>query len=401
MSTTTQEVAIFDRAQAIAPELIEIRRRIHAHPELSFHENETAKYVAETLQKLGYSPKFVAGGLGVVAEIGPSAAPLVAIRADMDALPIEETNQVDYCSQAKGTMHACGHDAHTACALGAAKLLAAAQSAGELRSRVRFVFQPAEEMVNDEGKSGATLVIEDGALDGVSIALGLHVYPGLPVGAIALKPGPLLAACDTFEINVKGSGTHAAFPELGVDAIVLASHVVQAVQTIISRRKSALEPAVITLGGIRSTTYRSNIVAEEVQIVGTARYFRADLIDTLREELTNCCKIAEALGGSFDLKYVHDNPVLSNDPQAFELMRDAAVKVVGAKGVIDAPMEMGAEDFSFIAKAVPSCFAILGTEIANDTRKLHTPTFDIDERALPIGAALLAQSALDFGNQER
>jgi len=391
----TKASSILEQAQRLAPELVRLRRHIHTHPDLSFNEHATAKLVAETLTKHGYQAKFVAGGIGVVAEIG-NGTRTIAVRADMDALPIEEINQTEYCSQNNGAMHACGHDVHTACALGTAILLAEMHARQPLPGKVRFLFQPAEELTNSEGISGATLMIKEGALDGVSSAIALHVFPSVPVGKVALKSGPLLAACDSFEIAIKGTGTHAAFPELGVDAVVMASHVVQAIQTIVSRRKSALDPAVVTLGGIRSTTFRPNIVAEEVNIVGTARYFKADLGELIKEELTRCCQIATAMGGSSTMHYIRENPVLNNDAAVTEVVRVAAQRVLGEAGIVEGTLELGAEDFSFIAAAVPSCFVFLGAEIAGDRRKLHTGTFDIDERALPLGTAVLAEAALDL-----
>jgi amidohydrolase len=291
-------------------------------------------------------------------------------------------------------MHACGHDVHTACALGAAMLLAQTNKRKPIAGRVRFLFQPAEELTNSDGISGASLMINEGVLDGVAAAIALHVFPTVPVGSVALKSGPLLAACDCFEIRITGKGTHAAFPELGVDAVVIASNVVQAIQTITSRRKSALDPAVVTLGGIRSTTFRPNIVAEEVEIVGTARYFNNDLFALIKEELTKCCQIADAMGGSFTINYYRENPVLNNDSAVTACVRTAAEKIFGDQGVREGSLELGAEDFSFIADAVPSCFVFLGTEIAGDQRKLHTSTFDIDERSMPFGTALLAEAAL-------
>jgi len=401
MPTNTCKSTLLSRAKEIAPELVQTRRQIHANPELSFNEHKTVVLVAEQLKKLGYEPKVISGGIGLVAEIGPMPASterlkhIVAIRADMDALPIEEANTDEYCSGNKGVMHACGHDAHTACALGAAKLLAEMHAKGQLPGRVRLIFQPAEETINEVGKSGATLVIEEGALENVAAAIALHVFPNLPAGMIALKNGALLAACDTFKIAIKGVGTHGAMPELGVDAIVVAAQVVQAIQTIVSRRRSALEPVVITLGGIKSATYRPNIVAAEVEIIGTARYFDSELSSLIKAELTRCCQIAESLGGAFTLEYQNDNPVLNNDPQLTQIVREAALKFLPADAIADATMEMGAEDFSFISAAVPSCFVVLGAAIENDMRKFHTSTFDIDESALPFGAAILAQSAID------
>jgi amidohydrolase len=387
---------LLDEARALAPELVEIRRHIHAHPELSFEETETAKYVVETLTRLGYQPRFVARGTGVVAEIGGTSGSTIALRADMDALPIEEANPNSYCSRKKGVMHACGHDAHTACLLGAAMLLAEKHCRQPLPGRVRLLFQPAEESINAEGKSGATLMIEEGVLDGVKAALALHTYTDLEAGKFGLRSGPILAACDSFVITVRGKGAHGAMPELGVDAIVLAAQVVQTVQTIASRRISALEPVVITIGGIKSATYRPNIVAEEVEIIGTVRYFNASLTEMIQTELKRCCALAEAMGGSYTIKYSHENPVLNNDAAVTSKVGAAIEKLLGPTAIVETPMVMGAEDFSFISAAVPSCFVFLGSEIQGDRRKFHTAQFDIDETALPLGSAMLAEAALQL-----
>jgi amidohydrolase len=395
MSSKLEGATVLDRARAMAPAISELRRKIHANPELSFQESETAKLVCAVLRKAGYDVRPGVGGTGVVAEIGSGRT--IAIRADMDALPIQETNGVDYCSRNENVMHACGHDAHTACALGAAQLIAE-NYAGDSPPAgcVRFVFQPAEEKVNDDGKSGAGLMIEQGAMDGAEGVLALHVFPNLPVGCIAAKDGPLLAACDSFDIKIKGAGCHGAYPQHGVDAIVVASHVVQAIQTIVSRRKSALDPAVITLGGIRSTTYAHNIVAEEVELRGTVRYFDNNLHTLLKAEIEKACRLAEALGGSYELNYVQDNPPLVNDSQLTNVVRAVARRLLGKDSVLEATLEMGADDFSFLSQHSPGCYFLLGAQIDEGPRVLHTSTFDINEEALPIGAAMLAAAALQF-----
>lgn len=387
---------LLSKAKSIARELIEIRRCVHANPELSFKETATVKFVQAELAKIGVESRSILGGTAVVADIG-SGDPVLAIRADMDALPIDEANEVGYKSTNSGVMHACGHDAHTACSIGAARLLSELQSKGTaLPGRVRFLFQPAEEQTNADGKSGAGLMIEEGVLAGVKSAIAVHVFPDLPCGMVAIKEGPLLSACDTFTITIKGHGAHGAMPHLGVDAIVIASHVVQAIQTITSRRKSALEPAVITIGGIRSGTFRPNIIAEEVEIVGTVRYFNDSLQDMWKTELVKCCNIAEAMGGSFSLSYVAENPALVNDPVVTQQVIAAAARLLGEKNIVKAEALMGADDFAFISAAVPSCYIALGAELPGDPRKLHTPTFDINEEALVLGAALLAECAVSL-----
>jgi amidohydrolase len=379
-------------AHKYAQRIIDWRRTIHKKPELSFAESATMALVASEMSALGYRVKSPVGGTGVVAEIGQ--APYVGIRADMDALPIEEDNSADYCSQNAGVMHACGHDAHTACGLGAALIIKELWAEAKLKGGVRFLFQPAEEQTNENGKSGATLMMEENCLEDMQALFGLHVFPQIPVGMVALREGALLAACDTFEIKIKGKTCHGGYPQEGIDAVVLASSVVQSIQTIISRRKSALTPVVLTLGGMKTSTYRPNIVADEVDICGTVRYFDPAMSATMESELRRAISIVEPLGGSFELKYINENPALINDPGMVRLARQAADNILGPEHYFEPTLQMGAEDFSFYCEKIKSCFIVLGTEIEGDTRVIHTPRFDIDERALPLGAAMLAECAL-------
>lgn len=394
MTSLTKQIssaAILERAKAIQDDLLSYRRHIHANPELSFEENKTAEFVVETLKKFGLKPKSGVGGTGVIVDIGEGSGDMVVIRADMDALPIEESNDKSYCSKNKGVMHACGHDVHTACGLGAAQMLALDPPKN---GRIRIAFQPAEESTNKDGFSGASLMINDGAFEGAKRVVALHVFPELETGKIALKSGPLLAACDSFNIKLQGRGCHAAWPELGVDAIVVASQVVQAIQTIVSRRISALDPAVVTIGGIRSNTFKNNIVADSVELTGTVRYFHADTHKVVRAELENACRIAEVMGGSYELHYITENPAVVNHPEAVQIVEKVATEMIGREAIIEATMKMGAEDFSFLSDKYPSCFICLGVQIPGSERFLHTATFDVNEDALPIGAAMLAASAL-------
>ncbi|MBC7996978.1 MAG: amidohydrolase [Leptolyngbya sp.] len=391
MSSKVEQAPVLAQAEKIQSELVELRRHIHKHPELSFEENETGKLVAAKMSKLGYRVRPGVGGTGVVAEIGSGRT--VCIRADMDALPITEDNPNGYCSSNTGVMHACGHDVHTACGLGAAMLIAANPPKNGC---VRFLFQPAEEMVNDDGKSGATLMIEQGCMDGADAVFALHVDPKTSVGQIKVKDGAMLAACDTFEISIKGKPSHGAYPQHGIDTVVLAAQAVQAIQTVISRRKSALEPAVLTFGGIKSTTYRPNIVAEEVQLIGTSRYFDDEIGELIFVELKKALSIVEAMGGSYTVKRTKDNPAVMNDPQLTNLVRSVGARLLGKDGLIESNYEMGAEDFSFMSQVIPGSFFFLGTKIEDSPRAIHTPTFDIDERAIPLGAALLAECARQF-----
>jgi amidohydrolase len=390
-ASVTDPASTLEKARSLKSKLTGWRRAIHANPELSFQEHETSKLVAATLSELGYKVTTGVGGTGVVGEIGEGRT--VILRADMDALPIEEAGGKPYTSTKNGVMHACGHDAHIACGLGAALLLS---ESPPKNGRVRFLFQPAEETVNEDGKSGATLMIESGATKDAEAVFALHVDPRIPTGHIAVRDGALLAACDSFEIKIKGKGSHGAYPQYGIDAIVLASQVVQTIQTIISRRKSALEPAVLTIGGMRSNTFAHNVIAEEVELVGTVRYFDRSIHSLVQQELKNACEVATSLGGSYELRYSHDTPALTNDPQLANLARFVGKKLLGPEAVLKAGQETGGDDFTFFTAHMPGCYVLLGVGRDDGLRNIHTPTFDINEDALPVGAALLAELAAHY-----
>ncbi len=399
MSSTSSRIPVasfLERAAKLKSQLVEMRRHIHSNPELSFSENSTGKYAAEILRKTGYVVRDEVGGTGVIADIASPGATgsYVAIRADMDALPIQENNPNEYCSKNAGVMHACGHDAHTACALGAAQILADLVSSGEVAGRFRLIFQPAEETVNADGISGATLMMNNGCLDDVSALVGTHVFPEIPVGMLGFRSGTFLAACDSFDIRIIGKGGHGAQPENTVDAIVIAAEMVQHLQTIISRRKSALEPAVLTIGGIRSKTYRANIIAEEVELTGTIRYFSAQMSAFFKNEILKLGEMLKFQGARMELQYRTENPPLVNNEQLNEKLRALACQMIGENKIVDVPMELGAEDFSFYTDKVPSLFIVVGAAIEGDHRELHSPRFDINEDALIYGSAIMAASAV-------
>jgi IAA-amino acid hydrolase len=383
---------LLQRAQALQETLREIRRKVHQHPELGFQEVETARLAAEHLRRLGLEVREGVGRTGVVGTLG-SGRPCIALRADMDALPIQEGNEVLYASRRPGVMHACGHDAHVACLLGAAMLLAEAPPA---QGQVRFLFQPCEEGGDAEGKSGAVRMVEDGAMEGVDAVVGLHVTSELERGQVGFRAGPLMAAADRFVATVRGRAAHAAYPHRGVDAIVLAAQVVLAIQTVVSRRLSPMDHGVITVGVIQGGV-RSNVVADEVRMEGTIRSFTPEVRSLLAAGLQDACRIVEPLGGSWDLQVVEGFPVTWNDPALTALVRAAAVEALGEEHVQEISPEMGSEDFSFLAQRAPGCYFYLGTRAPGEPpRPAHSPTFDIDEAALPVGAAVLAAAALRF-----
>ncbi len=383
--------AIRASASELFPKLREWRRTLHQHPELAFDLEWTAAYVAEELRKLGVEPRTGVGISGITVDVGEGEH-LVALRADMDALPITEKNEVPYRSLHEGKMHACGHDAHTAMLLGAVELISNLSREDRLPGRVRFLFQPNEE--GQEKGGGALLMIRDGALEGVEAIFGQHVDPELCVGKAATRPGPMMAEADVFVLKVKGQRSHAAYPHHGVDAIAISAHVVNAVHQIVSRRLDPVTPAVVTIGKIHGGT-KSNVLAGEVTMVGTIRTFHTEDRNVIEEEIEKAGRIAEALGGSYEVEFRHGTVPLVNDPDLTSFVMKEARALLGEDNVLEAQMRMGGEDFSFYTQKVPGVFIRLGVRTpGGEVHALHTDTFDLDERALPIGSALLSYLAV-------
>ncbi len=377
--------------------LVEIRRDLHRHPELSFNEHRTAAAVARELEELGLEPRTGVGGTGVVADLplgaGSGAGPVVALRADMDALPLTETNETDYRSTSPGVMHACGHDAHTTMLIGAARLLVEGQAAGtSLPGTVRLLFQPAEERSDADNRSGARHLLDADVLEGVSAIFALHVGPHLPAGKVFTCPGPMMAGNDTFQARVLGSGSHGARPDAGVDAVVLAAHVVLAAQNAVARRISPMDAGVLTIGTVRGGT-AENILADQVTLEGTLRYFDPAVRRRLREALRQALAVADALGGAHELDLRDGYPPTTNDAAMAELALEAARELLGPDGAMPAAPMMGAEDFAFFLRRVPGALMWLGAAPADRPRELHRPDMDIDEDVLPVGAAVLAACA--------
>jgi amidohydrolase len=380
-----------ERASELAPKLIEIRRLIHRHPELGFGEFRTAALVADLLRSLGIDIITGVAKTGVVGSIGMGGS-LVALHADMDALPIQELNQVDYASEVPGVMHACGHDVHTTCLLGAAMLLKDMQLSGQ----VRFLFQPSEEGMDEDGKSGARRMVEEGAFEHVQAVFGLHVDSQYASGALACSSGYILAALDNFKIDILGRAAHGAQAYLGVDAISLAAQVVNALHTIVSRRVPALESAVLSVGMIQGGTKENNL-AEQVELRGTIRTFDPEIRQKLIDEMHKACSIARVLGGDYQLTIQAGYPALRNDPTLAAFARDLAADLVGAQAVEDIQPEMGSEDFSFYTQKSPGCYLSLGVRPpGRPMRPLHNPNFDVDESVIPLGAAVLAELAYQY-----
>jgi len=380
---------MLQRARILQDRLVAWRRTIHTHPELGFQEVQTAALVAGALREMDIHVETGIGGTGVIGILG-QGPPTVALRADMDALPIQELNDVPYASQVPGVMHACGHDAHVAILLGVATLLAESPPP---RGQVRFLFQPSEEGAGKDGKSGAPRMIEDGALEGVDAIFGLHVLPDKPAGTVGVVPGPVFAAANAFRLYVRGRGGHGAYPHRAVDPIVLSAQVIIAIQTIVARRLRPLDSGVVTVGTVHGGT-KGNIIPEEVKLTGTMRSFRPEVRELLRTELERACEVVRALGGDFDLHIGGGYPPTVNDAAMAALVCEAATDLLGADQVYAPDPEMGAEDFSFFLEKVPGCYFRLGTGRPGEpAHGLHNPHFDIDERALPVGVAVLAEIA--------
>ena len=377
-------------------DLIRIRREIHRHPELGFEEHRTAELVASELRRLGVDVKEGVGRTGVVGFLrGDEEGRVIAVRADMDALSIEEKTGLPFKSETPGVMHACGHDAHMACVLGAATILWELRD--ELRGAVKFVFQPSEESL----PGGARLMIEEGVLEGpkVDAILSLHTEPTIGSGSIGVRSGVMFAAADNFQITILGEGGHAARPHDSVDAIVVASQVVLALQTVASRRVDPLSPVVLTIGKMEGG-YRSNVIADRVELEGTVRTLSQSWRDRIPEIMEETLSgVVKGLGAGYEFDYELGYPVLSNDESMTDLVRRVGRQVLGADRVAEIERPgMGGEDFAFYLEKVRGGMFRLGTgnEEKHATYPWHHPKFDIDEDSLPIGAAVLAQCVLDY-----
>jgi IAA-amino acid hydrolase len=386
---------MLERAQKLSETLTSIRHDLHRHPELAFQEHATARLIAGRLADLGIPLRTGIGKTGVVGDIG-QGRPRIALRADIDALPIQEENDVPYASQVPGVMHACGHDVHVTCLLGAAQLLAEDARAGRLPGAVRLLFQPSEENQDEEGLSGAMRMVDEGVMQDVDAIAGLHVWPDLPLGNISLRAGPASAYPDKFCLTIIGQESHGAFPHKGIDAITLAAQVINALQTVVSRRLDPTQAKVITVGTIQGGT-KDNIMAGTVAMTGTIRTFEPEIREELFAEMERACGVARALGGDFELEIIPGYVPVVNDPAITDLVRQVGTALLGETGVHESRLEMGGEDFGYFSQKAPGCFFLLGSAAPDEPRRLvHHPRFDIDERCLPIGAAMLAETAVRF-----
>jgi hippurate hydrolase len=376
-------------AKQYAPEYIAVRSHLHAHPELSYQEFETSKYVQARLQEMGipYQVMATTGVVGIIEGKDPRSR-VLALRADMDALPIEEANNVSYKSTRPGVMHACGHDVHTTILLGAARILQETRS--EWSGTIKLLFQPGEE----KNPGGASYMIRDGALENPRPQgiIGLHVHPGLDTGKLSFRKGRVMASADEIYITIRGKGGHAASPNLTADTVLIASHLVVSLQQVISRNKNPLTPSVLSICSIQGG-HTTNVIPSEVKMMGTFRAmdeawrFRAhELIRRNAEGLVH------SMGGEIDLHIDVGYPTVDNDPELTAEAWDLADVYMGKEQVQETEMRMGAEDFGYYTQVIPGCFFRLG--VRNEARgiihNVHTPLFDIDENAIEIGMGTMA-----------
>jgi amidohydrolase len=387
---------MLQKAKTIEKDIIEYRRHFHMNPELGFQEFETAKFIEKELENFRIQTERVAG-TGVVGHLG-KGRPCVALRADIDALPVQEANDVPYRSQKAGLMHACGHDAHIAMLLGVAKILSQEDlPPGE----VRFLFQPCEEAQDENGKSGAVRMLEEGVLEGVDVIFGQHIYSEEKAGTIGLKEGYTTAGGDVFKARISGKGCHGAFPHKGIDPISLACQIILATQAIIARRIDPLEPAVLTVGKIEGGT-ASNVIPDVVEIEGTIRYLDPKTRETLLKDFDAALKIAQLAGGDYKLEILSGYPPIKNENRIVQLVREVATELIGAENISpNALLGMGSEDFSYFTQKVPGVFFWLGGAIGDELRPHHAPNFDIAEKTLYKGTAILAECTRRYLKQHK
>ncbi len=385
---------MLSKANIIQDQLTAWRRDFHMHPELGFQEQRTSAQVARLAEQMGCRVRTGVGRTGVVAECG-QGSPVVAIRADMDALPIQETNRVPYASQNPGVMHACGHDAHTAMALGVAMLLKDETFPGT----VRLLFQPSEEVNDAEGLSGAIRMVQDGALEGVNMVFALHVDPATPVGDIRVDSGPASGGSDAWYARIIGKGGHGARPQDAVDPFEILAHVIQALYAIPSRRLRPFDPAIVSIGAVHGGQ-ADNVIPDTIDLAGTLRYAECSVQETIHTEIRRAFEFATFYGGSYELRFDLGLPPMINHPRPVAIIQQVASDLLGPEHLLAPHKELGAEDFGYFTNIVPGAMFTLGTRLPGEERFGHNPNFDIDERALPVGAAILAECALRFLNQE-
>ncbi len=383
---------IKELASKYANEFIHVRHHLHAHPELSFSEFKTSEFVQEKLKSwnIDYQILAITGGVGIIKGKNPGEK-VIALRADMDALPIKELNEVEYKSKNNGVMHACGHDVHTTCLLGAAKIL------NELKEQwsgtVKLIFQPGEE----KNPGGASILIKEGVLENPSpeAIFALHVNPSLPVGKLSFRSGMVMASADEIYITIKGKGGHAAAPHLTADTILVASQLVVNLQQVVSRMNNPFNPSVLSITSIQGGN-TTNVIPSEVKLIGTFRAMNEEWRFKAHDLIRKICKNTAEMGGAeMDVHIDVGYPFVINDEQLTRMAKRKAMEFCGNENVEETEMRMGAEDFAFYSHRIPACFFRLGVSNAEKkiTSGVHTPTFNIDETAIENGIGIMAYLA--------
>jgi hippurate hydrolase len=376
-------------AKEYAPEFIKIRHHLHANPELSYQEFETSKFVQHKLQEFGvpFEIKANTGVVGLIKGTSPGKK-VIALRADMDALPIKEENNVDYRSKREGVMHACGHDVHTTCLLGASKIL------NELKDKwegtVKLIFQPGEE----KNPGGASIMIKEGVLENPppGAIFGLHVNPQLETGKLSFRGGQVMASADELYFTIKGKGGHAASPQTTIDPILIASHLIISLQQLISRNRNPFDPSVLSITAVNGGT-TTNVIPDEVKLMGTFRAMNEEWRAKAHELIErNTKELVHSMGGEVDLHIDKGYPVVHNDGLLNGKAKELAEQFMGKGNVEETEIRMGSEDFGYYSQVIPGCFYRLGTgnKKKGITAGVHTPHFNIDENAIEIGIGIMA-----------
>ncbi len=399
-SVASREQQIAQSAEALRAKLIEQRRDFHMHPELSNREERTSRVVAERLRALGLEDvKTNVGRHGVTALLrGAKPGPVIAVRADMDALPIQENIDVPYKSQNAGVKHACGHDVHMTVELGVAEVLSKMRD--QIPGTIKFIFQPAEEGPPAGEEGGASLMLKEGAFENPrpQAIFGLHVMPNIEVGQVGYNSGSAMASSDRFVITIRGKKVHGAYPHEGVDAVVVAAQCISALQSIHSRRINTQDPLVITVGSIHGGN-RFNIIADEVKLEGTVRTLSETVRKTVKAMMLETLGgVTSAYGAKFEMDYNDGNAVTYNDPKLVEETLPTMKRIVGEANLVTPKPQMGAEDFSEYQKVIPGFFYFLGVgnKAKGITAFIHTPEFDVDEDALVFGVKLMSNVLVDY-----
>lgn len=387
----TKKLDFDTQAEEIFPKLIEWRRHFHKYPELSFQESHTSEKIIQVLRSFGLDHiQSGVGGYGIIATLSTGEGPVIGIRADIDALPILEQSSLEYVSQHQGIMHACGHDAHTAILLGVAKLLVENFEETSWRGTVKLIFQPAEESCDDNGETGAVKVLKSGILDDLDGVLALHMCPWRKRGSIQIHDGPSMANNDEFHLVIKGRGGHGGYPHKTLDPLWMATYVLQALYSLNGRKVDPLQVGTVSIGQIYGGEAH-NIIPSTVNIKGTLRSYEGKIREQLAREVEQVCLMINALGGDYELSIQQGEPALVNDPSINKLFRKAGEGME----IFEEPFGMGSEDFSYMTTQIPGAMFFLGCGLEQE-RSLHHPSFDIDEKAMVDGVAIMMKSIENF-----